>query len=831
MKTFRKLTLCSILLTLVLFKAFATNYQFFACQNVAAIVLDSSAIGSAGSWSALPGNPSAIAIDSPSSFRIRVTGLSLPDSYWLIWTGAAFIDTVELIVQASPGAPVLSSLGTCLGSDSLVLSGLPGAREIDWFWNGANVHTAKYPARIAACGNNSGQALNQFNYNGSLALDRSGNLYIADWGNSRVLKFPPGSDSTTLGIVVAGGNGTGNGANQFRGATAVYVDAAGYIYVSDYYNNRVQKFPPGSTSATNGVTIAGGNGGGLLSPEGVTGDAAGNIYVADAGNYRIQMFPAGSTSSTNGTTVAGGNGQGSAANQLNLPWSLAVDAGGNLYVSDEINDRIQMFPAGSTSATNGITVAGGNGHAAGADQLSYPSGIYLNSANELYVLDYGNYRVQKFPAGSTSATHGVTVAGGNGSGHAINQMGASLGIALDSNSHIFIFDADNYRVVEIFGSIDSVYVPTQLGYYTASIVVDQGCPYPLSDSVLITVCTPDSVVWPGDADADHIVDNADLLPLGLAYSSTGPARIVQGIVWQGDQATDWGSSFSNYAPLVNYKHTDCNGDGIIDAHDTTAILQNFSLVHAKTNSYNSTWRSGIPGITIQYSQDTVIAGDTLVATILIGDSALQINNLYGLAFTYHYDPIVMDSSSVAFDLDYSWFGNNANTIAIHKDFLSSGTIQAAITGINHTNRSGYGVIAHMRSIITTDNINGKDLSYYTNRSFISDITAIDAQGNAIQLNAAIDSNQVGYIATGIQEASVTKVGLYPNPANGQVKVTSNSAINEITITDVLGKTISDLNVKNSLTEVMDVSMLASGIYIVHISAQTGAATAKLVISR
>ena len=87
-------------------------------------------------------------------------------------------------------------------------------------------------------------------------------------------------------------------------------------------------------------------------------------------------------------------------------------------------------------------------------------------------------------------------------------------------------------------------------------------------------------------------------------------------------------------------------------------------------------------------------------------------------------------------------GNSSNSININKDLRATGEVKAAITGINHTNRSGSGEIAQFWAIITTGNINGKDLHYYRNVNYISDIKATDIHGNPIVVNAGIDSNRV-----------------------------------------------------------------------------------------
>ena len=89
-----------------------------------------------------------------------------------------------------------------------------------------------------------------------------------------------------------------------------------------------------------------------------------------------------------------------------------VDKSFNIYVADEVNNRIQKFPQGSSKATNGVTIAGGNGIGSHADQLSSPMGIFVDNGGNIYVVDAGNNRIQKFQAGSDSTTNGVTVAGG-----------------------------------------------------------------------------------------------------------------------------------------------------------------------------------------------------------------------------------------------------------------------------------------------------------------------------------------------------------------------------------------------------------------------------------
>ncbi|WP_428329271.1 NHL repeat-containing protein [Mucilaginibacter sp.] len=282
-----------------------------------------------------------------------------------------------------------------------------------------------------------------FNYPQGIASDAAGNFYVADQGNNEIRKISPAGAVTTLaGTLVAGStNATAIGVSAlFNAPAGVAVDATNNVYVADYGNNAIRKITVATGAVT---TLAGGksgaaNGTGTAAtfngPSGVAVDATGNVYVADFLNNQIRKItPAGVVTTLAGSTTAGAvNGTGAAAS-FNGPRGVAVDASGNVYVADAGNNLIrEISPAGVVTTFAGTGAAGNVSGAANASTFYYPSGLTVNANGDVYVADAVNNLVRKISGGT------VTSIAGSGYATLSSALNGPTGVALDPAGNIYV---------------------------------------------------------------------------------------------------------------------------------------------------------------------------------------------------------------------------------------------------------------------------------------------------------------------------------------------------------------------------------------------------------
>ncbi|MGD0091341.1 MAG: MBG domain-containing protein, partial [Planctomycetota bacterium] len=311
--------------------------------------------------------------------------------------------------------------------------------------------------------------------NAGIATDSSGNLYIADYSNHRVRKIDAGSGT----ISTVAGNGTATFAGDSGPATAaslnfpaaVAVDSSGNVYIADSFNYRIRKVDAttgyiSTLAGTGSYGYSGDNGpatsAALSQPTGVAVDAMGNVYIADCYNNRIRMVDhTGYITTVAGNGTAGYSGDGGAATsaELNTPEGVTA-AWDGFYIADSANNCVRKVDTGGTinKVAGGLVAGfGGDGYSAIMASLDGPKTVALDSSGNLFIADCANNRIRQVDTSGiihTYAGDGDADFSGDGGSAPLAALNSPAGVAVDAaTGALYISDQGNNRVRRVGADI------------------------------------------------------------------------------------------------------------------------------------------------------------------------------------------------------------------------------------------------------------------------------------------------------------------------------------------------------------------------------------------
>lgn len=282
-----------------------------------------------------------------------------------------------------------------------------------------------------------------------IAVDASGNAFVADTENASIRRVTPDGQVTTIAT----------NASQLKSSQGVTVDSAGNIYVANTGAHTISKIAPGGTptifAGSAGVTGSSngkGTAAGFSGPVGVAADTAGNVYVADTQNQTIRKItPDGTVSTLAGNANVSGDSDGTGSNAtFGYPEGVAVDHSGNVYVADTSNSLIRKItPAGVVTTIAGMQGAFGSADGPGTKAtFSYPVGIAVDAAGNLYVGEQVGETIRKIAPDHTVTTIAGTprVEGSSDGVGGAATFSTPLSVAVDGSGKLYVADSGNNTV-------------------------------------------------------------------------------------------------------------------------------------------------------------------------------------------------------------------------------------------------------------------------------------------------------------------------------------------------------------------------------------------------
>lgn len=348
------------------------------------------------------------------------------------------------------------------------------------------------------------------------------------------------------------------------------------------------------------------------------------------------------------------------------------------------------------------------------------------------------------------------------------------------------------------------------------------------------LCDYTDCVYPGDANYDGNVSVYDLLNIGLGFGETGPPREETAAITDNQYGEDW--DFETISG-INYKHLDCNGDGLINELDIEAIEVNYSepgeMITATT--------SGEPNLWLEFSQDTIIITDNsppffeVTLDLMVGSEGIPIEDLYGLALQIGYPKDLIQESSIGIDFnDNSFFGASNEILWMRKNHNDLGIYDLAFVRKDQS-VDGAGRLATATMIIISDIIGGRNEESVPLKISLDNVVGLAENGAVKALSLPEEDATLTFInqtsATTSVENSIleSEITVFPIPAKDFVNIQFGELEGQrIELYNTLGQKIKTEAIKSKEMK-LQTADLGKGVYLLKIHTDRGIITKRLVI--
>lgn len=324
--------------------------------------------------------------------------------------------------------------------------------------------------------------------------------------------------------------------------------------------------------------------------------------------------------------------------------------------------------------------------------------------------------------------------------------------------------------------------------------------------------------WPGDANMDGMVTIEDVFMIGNNWGKTGPARPNASNVWSGQPCPEWNDWFTN----INTKHTDTDGNGMINLDDTLTIAANFgeSVPKAELLLHNAP-------LFLNPRNNYVYVGTIARYDIELGILHNQADNVYALSFYLDLDPTIFDTTVANIDVSDSWLGLAGVDVFSFRKLVGS-RLYVAIVSTTGQDLNGYGKVAELQLQTLPQLEPGIQQGYYL--TVPSGIVGATSNGSSHTYSSQISEIYIVDSLTGISTPSSDILAeVYPNPIKDLLSINTNIEGKwAVAITNFAGQVIYKAEIETQ-THIADLSAFAKGMYLLQLKAPGEVLSRKILV--